>query len=250
MAVDTIKCEAAKQDLRQALAACGGNTKDKHVIGAIENLQAINPAIAPTRSGTLLESNWLLISAPNFPGGEQLADGSYSYTLGRVAFNMFQPTGIKLTIQRVLQPVFLLGNGEQRSHDIIVEFTTIDESLPKLAGTIRNQGICSPLNDTVLQVKFTGGVLAPQQSTNIDQWRAVFSNQQPPTKTSWQEKLQSVIFKLIFGLVPPQGMNPETGEVAFTMERSPKGRLEILYLDEELRITRGEKGTVLVCERQ
>ncbi|MEQ8957811.1 MAG: PAP/fibrillin family protein [Coleofasciculus sp. C2-GNP5-27] len=34
------------------------------------------------------------------------------------------------------------------------------------------------------------------------------------------------------------------------MKRSPKGKLELLYLDEELRITRGEKGTVLVCERQ
>ncbi len=33
------------------------------------------------------------------------------------------------------------------------------------------------------------------------------------------------------------------------MKRSPKGRLEVLYLDEELRITKGEKGTVLVCER-
>jgi hypothetical protein len=32
------------------------------------------------------------------------------------------------------------------------------------------------------------------------------------------------------------------------INRSPKGRLEILYLDNELRITRGEKGTVLVAE--
>lgn len=44
-------------------------------------------------------------------------------------------------------------------------------------------------------------------------------------------------------------MSPETGEVSFTMQRSPKGRLEILYLDDELRITRGEKGTVLVCQK-
>jgi len=34
------------------------------------------------------------------------------------------------------------------------------------------------------------------------------------------------------------------------MKRSPKGKLELLYLDEELRITRGEKGTVVVCEQQ
>jgi hypothetical protein len=34
------------------------------------------------------------------------------------------------------------------------------------------------------------------------------------------------------------------------MTRSPRGNLEILYLDNDLRITKGEKGTVLVCERQ
>ncbi|MDZ8052571.1 MAG: PAP/fibrillin family protein [Aulosira sp. ZfuVER01] len=250
MTVDTRKREAAKQDLRQALAACGGNTKDKHVIGAIENLQILNPTIAPTHSSTLLDGNWLLISASNFPGGEQLPDGSFAYTLGRIAFNMFQPTGLKVVIKRVVQPVFLLGNGEQHSHDIIVEFTTIDESFPKLAGIVRNRGVCSPLNDTVLHVQFTGGTLAPQESTNMADWEAVFGNQQPPSGISWQEKLKSALLRLMFGLVPPQGMNLETGEVSFTMKRSPKRSLEILYLDEELRITCGERETVLVCERQ
>ncbi|MBD2355613.1 fimbrial protein [Tolypothrix sp. FACHB-123] len=249
MAVNTKQCETAKQDLRQALAVCAGNTKEKQVIDAIENLLVLNPTKAPTYSGNLLDGNWLLISEPNFPGGERLEDGSFAYTLGRVAFNMFQPRALKLSIQRVLQPVFLLGNGEQRSHDIIVEFTIIDQGFPHLSGIIRTIGVCSPLDDTVLQVQFTGGSLAPQESTNMAEWQAVFGNQQPATKVGLQAKLKSAIARLMFGLVPPQGMNLETGEVSFSMQRSPKGRLEILYLDEELRITRGEKGTVLVCER-
>lgn len=58
-----------------------------------------------------------------------------------------------------------------------------------------------------------------------------------------------MVLKFMFGLVKPEAMNPKTGEVSFTMKRSPKGHLRVLYLDEELRITRGEKGTVLVCER-
>ncbi|MDP5018672.1 MAG: PAP/fibrillin family protein [Dolichospermum sp.] len=249
MVVDTEKSTAAKTALRQALAACGGNTKDKTVIAAIENLQSLNPTTAPTHSGSLMDSEWLLISAPNFPQGEQLADGRYAYTLSRLAFNMFQPTKLKVVIDRVFQPVFLLGNGEQRTHDIVVEFTTIDESVPQLSGIIRNQGICQPVSDTVLQVQFTGGILKPQSATKMDEWKAVFGEQGKSKKTSWQDSLMSGFLKLMFGLVPPQTMNPETGEVSFVMNRSPKGRLEILYLDEELRITRGEKGTVLVCER-
>ncbi|MFM7372034.1 MAG: fimbrial protein, partial [Sphaerospermopsis kisseleviana] len=103
--VDTEKCTAAKTELRQTLAACGGNTKDKNVIAAIENLQSFNPTTAPAQSGSLMDSEWLLISAPNFPQGELLANGKYAYTLGRLAFNMFQPTKLKLVIDRVLQPV-------------------------------------------------------------------------------------------------------------------------------------------------
>ncbi|SRR5579883_42664 len=250
MAVDIGKCEAAKTALRQALDASGGNTKDKAVIAAIENLQSLNPTIAPAHSGTLLDSRWLLINAPNFPGGEQLPNGKFAYTLGRLAFNMFQPTELKIVIDRVLQPVFLLGNGEQRSHDIIVEFTTIDDRFPKVAGIVHNQGVCYPISNTVLQVRFTGGTLAPQDPKQMDDWKAIFGKQHYPSRQNWKDNLMSAIFKLLFGLVPPQTMNPETGEVSFTMERSPKGRLEILYLDEELRITRGERGTVLVCERQ
>ncbi|MBE9205002.1 fimbrial protein [Nostoc sp. LEGE 06077] len=250
MAVDTRECVEAKLALRQALAACGGNTKDETVIAAIENLRSLNPNPAPTRNGKLLDSNWVLISAPNFPGGERLASGKFAYTLGRLAFNMFQPAKLKVVIDRVSQPVFLLGNGEQRSHDIVVEFTTADENYPQISGVVRNLGVCEPISDTVLQVKFTGGILAPQDSTNMDEWQAVFGQQQQNAKRSLKENLMLGLFRLMFGLVASQTMNSETGEVKFIMERSPKGRLEILYLDEELRITCGEKGTILVSQRQ
>ncbi|MBD2448817.1 fimbrial protein [Nostoc sp. FACHB-152] len=248
MVVDIRESQSAKQALRQALAACGGNTKDEAVIAAIENLCRLNPKAAPTQSA-LQDGKWLLISAPNFPGGEKLPDGRFVYTLGRLAFNMFEPTKLKVNINRVLQSVLLLENGQQRTHDIDVEFTTIDESVGQIKGIVRNLGICQPFNATELQANYTGGILKPHPSTKMADWQAVFRNQQKPSATSWKEKLTSGLLKLMFGLVPAKGMNPETGEITFSMKRSPKGRLAILYLDEELRITRGEKGTVLVCER-
>lgn len=248
MAIEAEKQEAAKAALREALAAYGGDTKNKVVASAVEKLRYLNPTVAPAYSGSLLESEWLLISAPNFPQGKQREDGKFAFTLGRLAFNLFQPVDLKVVIDRVLQPVFSLGNEEQRSHDIIVEFTTVDERLPKLMGVVRNLGVCQPISNTVLQVKFTGGILAPRDTKQMEDWKAVFGEQ--GSSRSWKEKLTSNAFRAIFGLIPPKSMNLETGEVSFTMHRSPKGRLEILYLDEELRITRGERGTILVCERQ
>lgn len=250
MALKSEKQEAAKAALREALAAYGGDTKNEIVAAAIQKLCYLTSTAAPAQGSPLLDGEWLLISAPNFPQGEQREDGKFVFTLGRLAFNMFQPAELKVVIDRVLQPVLPLGNGEERCHDIIVEFTTVDERLPKLAGVVRNIGVCQPISDTVLKVKFTGGILAPQDPKKMDDWKAVFGEQRQRSSKSLKEKLMSSVFRVIFGIVPPKTMNSETGEVSFTIHRPPKGNLEILYLDEELRITRGERGTVLVCERE
>ena len=88
---------------------------------------------------------------------------------------------------------------------------------------------------------------------NLEAWKQIFGNQVPvsgASRTPLKESLTGFFMRLMFGIVPPQGMNPKTGEVMFKMQRSPKAKLQILYLDEELRITKGERGTLLVCDRQ
>jgi len=160
-----------KQALRAALQAHGGDPNQRTVGAAIDRLMKQNPTSAPARQTTLLEGDWLLTSAPSFPNGEMQPDGSYVYTLGRLAFNMFEPRDLKVVINQVSQPVFPIQGTGQHTHDIVVKFTVLDETVPPLQGIVR-------------------------------------------------------------------------------MKRSPKGSLEILYLDEDLRITKGEKGTVLVCEKR
>jgi hypothetical protein len=242
--------EIAKRQLREALTTYKGDTQHPAVVAAIQTLAALNPTPSPARNESLRDGQWLLISAPNFPNREVRSDGKYVYTLGQLAFNMFQPSDLKVAIDRVLQPVLPIGQGQQRTHDIIVEFTTLDNSRPILQGTIYNFGICEPVKDDSLQVRFTGGALAPQSATNLKDWRSQFENQSRSTKTTLKEKGLRLLLGTLFGIIPPHGMDTETGKIAFTMQRSPKGNLTILYLDHELRITRGQKGTVLVCQRQ
>lgn len=240
--------EDLKTALRDRLNTYEGDVKQPDVKDIIEQLCQLNPVVAPTHSKHLESQTWLLISAPSFPQGKKLESGKYAYTLGRLAFNMFEPTDLPLVIDCVQQPVVPLGDGEKRTHDIVVKFTLIDETLPPLKGIVRNLGICYPIDDHILQVKFTGGILAPQEGEDLASWKQLFSTQRSPKK-GLKEKLMSIGLKWLFGLVPPTEMNPTTGELSFEMKRSPKGHLEVLYLDEELRITRGEKGTILVCEQ-
>lgn len=238
----------AKTALRNALSSCKGDTQHTAVATAIEQLVQLNPTSAPARDHALMDGQWLLISAPNFPDRIETADGKYVYTLGRLAFDMFQPNDLKITIDRVLQPVLPTGNGQQRTHHILVEFTTVDPTIPELKGKVYTLGICEPIQDNLLQVQFTGGCLEPQDQQPLPIWQAQFGNQSPPAQRGLKKRLMTSIIQLMFGIVPPSGSD-DKGRIAFKMHRSPKGKLEVLYLDQELRITRGERGTVLVCER-
>lgn len=249
MDVETQDRKAGKTRLREALVACGGDTKHETVAAAIAKLALLNPTAAPARNEALMDGQWLLISAPNFPNGERQADGTYVYTLGRLAFNLFQPTSLKVAIARVLHPIVPVGKGQQRAYDFIVEFTTADQNTPTLQGIVRNFGVCEPTADNILQVQFTGGTLAPQEQTEMEVWQAVFGEQSKPATRGFKEKLMLAVSRMMFGLVPPEGMDRKTGRVSFKMQRSAKGKVEVLYLDEELRITRGNRGTVVVCER-
>ena len=250
MDTDTYTQEIAKATLRDALSTHAGDLQNQAVVAAIETLVPLNPTPSPAYNSTLRDGHWLLINAPNFPGGDRQPDGRMLYTLGRLAFNMFEPKGLKVQIDRVLQPVLPIENSSQHTHDIIVEFTTVDTDYPPLQGIVYNSGVCEPGGEDVIRVQFTGGTLVPQPYTDLQAWTAVFGQQSSHSKTAFKEKMTELVLKVMFGLRAAEGMEPQTGKVTFTMARSPKGKLQILYLDQELRITKGEKGTVLVCERQ
>ncbi|MDJ0568294.1 MAG: PAP/fibrillin family protein [Pleurocapsa sp. MO_192.B19] len=242
----------AKKALFEALKTSGGDTKNEIVVAAIEKLASLNPNSAPIENRRLLEGNWLLINAPNFPGRQSDPQGRCVYTLGRLAFNMFEPVEILVEIERVLQPVFLV-EGNELTHDIVVEFKTIDGNIPELKGIVKNLAICSAKSQDTLQVRFTGGELMPletEEPSKMKEWLKVFGQESQKSQLSLRERIVSVFIKWMFGITKASDIDPQTGKRAFVMKKSPKGILKILYLDDELRITRGNRETVLICQRQ
>ncbi len=250
----TTQREDAKKALFEALKNNNGDTKNETVVAAIERLASLNPESAPTENLDLLKGDWLLINAPNFPNRQQDSQGRYIYTLGRLAFNMFDPVELLVEIERVLQPVFPTGKEDELTQDLVVEFKTIDENFPELKGIIKNLAVCSPKSQDTVQVRFTGGELIPLETddpSKMKQWLTVFgSSDSHKSQLSWRERLTSGFIKWMFGISKASEIDPPTGKRVFTMNKSPKGVLKLLYLDDELRITKGNRGTVLVCQRQ
>lgn len=244
--------ERAKANLYQALKDYNGNTKHQAVADAIARIASLNPTSNSAQDRTLLEGNWLLISAPNFPGRLEDESNRYVYTLGRLAFNKFQPVNLRVVLERVSQPVFATETENEYSHDIVVEFKIIDKDFPELKGIVKNLAVCSPVDEDTVQVKFTGAELTPladRDPEQIAQWLEIFGNKEQVAQIPWLDRLKLWFVQTMFGIGKVSAINPKTGKQFFEIDKSPKGKLKLLYLDEELRITKGNRETVLVCQR-
>lgn len=55
--------------------------------------------------------------------------------------------------------------------------------------------------------------------------------------------------KRMMGLERPTGMASGTGVMSYSMSKAPKGWLDVMFLDDEWRITRGNRGSIVVAER-
>ncbi len=245
--------EQAKADLIKALAKHHGDTKNEMVLEAISQLASLNPTPRPVENQELLQGNWLLINAPNFPDRLEDEANRYVYTLGRLAFNKFEPVNLRVALERVSQPVFATAKENEYTHDIVVEFKIIEPGFPELKGIVKNLAVCTPVDQHTVQVKFTGGELMPldnQDPEQRKQWLEIFGNSQKISQISLLDRLKFWFVQTMFGMSKVSVIDSVKGIKYFEIKKSPRGLLKLIYLDDELRITKGNRETVLVCKRQ
>ena len=56
------------------------------------------------------------------------------------------------------------------------------------------------------------------------------------------------LMKRLMGLERPTGLDGD-GVMAYQMTKAPEGYLDVMYLDDEWRITKGNRGSIVVAER-
>ena len=98
---------------------------------------------------------------------------------------------------------------------------------------------------------FTGGRIEPNNDpTDILAWKRLFTLHPPKHTFGEQAKLLAV--KLLMGANVPQGM-AEDGSMEYSFTRPIGGHglayVDVVYLDETLRIVRGHRGTIFVFSR-
>ena len=147
---------------------------------------------------------------------------------------MFTPVELECTIAgSLLNPV-----SEELGYDVVVPIRIAGAENSTLTAELVNSATCAPTTDDRFSVSFTGGILR-QTAGGREAWEATFG--ETPVKT-----IKSRLVDLVLGLKHSRA----DGTMRYTMKRSPEGYLDVCYLDDDFRITKGNKGSLVIAERQ
>lgn len=267
------KCKAK---LLKALSAVDGDTTCSRVREAVDELQEVYKSTGTDarkeQQEQCLDGVWLTMSKPNYPEclGTNEA-GEYMYTLGRMSFDMFRPTSLKCSIQGVFNPVFATDvipedvprslrkevqerQSVLRTYNIVTAFTIVaeDSKAPPVKGVMTTYSYMLPDPDEPnrLTVFFTGGLLEPNDETDKDQWNGVFGSDAP--KRYVTERVRVLAAKVLLGAAVPDKLEDD-GSMSFYLKRPIGGHgrtfVDVLYLDDTLRVMRGQTGSLYVFSR-
>ncbi|CAN0543851.1 unnamed protein product, partial [Ectocarpus sp. 12 AP-2014] len=176
-------------------------------------------------------------------------------TLGRLVFNIFEPVNLPVLIVSIKN---IIGDRPENAdpayesnYAISTRWVARDGS--GLRGRVEISGTCweDPSIPERVLVRFSKGSIEPDEGQDLDAWRKVIGN----PRRNPSEGIETPLFsyfrrpQVVFGFQGPADDLGPRGELSYEMKRSPQGYLDIIYLDEEMRVTRGQQGALVVVDR-
>lgn len=254
-----------KARVKSLLAQHNGCTKNPDVVQAIEDLSALNPTDDAANSALFI-GEFHALTSPNFPGRISSNKGQedlVQYTLGRLSFNIFQPQQLICTLRTIRNPVKLNppieGDGKKVwSYPLILDISIHSPLGEDLPATLENEATCYEHAERKgrVMVSFSGGTLTPTEEvamnpSKLKMWAQTFEGAytKADEERSYIGRIFQYIGQLLLGLTLPTDHSLLKNRVHFDLKRSPVGHLDVLFLDEDLRITKGNRGTLVVVER-
>ena len=250
-----------------------------------QDLLSSIPGVCTTNS---IDGMWLTLSKPNFFGKLGTNDnGDPMYTLGRMSFDMFSPTNLVCSLQGNFNRVEIVSGDERKSmldavpkklreevesgktilrtYHVVTAFTI--ESSMAAYPTAPNKDVIRPIKGIMTtygyslpdpntpnrhSIWFTGGRIEPNNDvSDVLRWKKFFTIH--PPKHSFGEKAKLLAVKLLMGATIPEEINPEDGSMNYVFTRPLGGHgmayVDVIYLDDSLRIVRGHRGTTFVFSR-
>ena len=195
----------------------------------------------------------------DFKGTTRTDDG-LECTLGRLAFNIFEPVKMPILITSIENNLGPrpedASSVDESPYEIVTHFVARDGS--GLRGVTAIKGVVAedPSDSKRLVIKFSTGTIEPEDGQDLDSWNKVIGVKDATDKESigplsWVKgKATGLMLKLVLGFRGPADELGSRGELSYEMRRSPSATLDVIYIDDEMRVTRGNKGAVVVATRQ
>lgn len=258
-----------KAHLLEVLKEANYDTTKDEVVTAVNTLSTLwkedetakEFSKSPARSPSFL-GDWRILSGPNFPNRIVNEDkDTFQYTLGRISFNMFQPKKLVVTICHPENGVLnVVKKSDQLSHleyEDVSTYNVINNIIIHTAGgdlpaELLVEGHCFPETDTRRKVGFTSGTLRKHASIDENEtlqklWDDTFQDayaKADQERGYLESSLQWVMKKMM------KMTFPTDESMRYEMNRVIYGYLDVLFLDEDLRITKGNRGSIVIMTRE
>lgn len=262
---ESFSVDLQKIKLRSLLDEHNGSTRHPDVASTINRLSELFNPTQHCSQLPLFLGTFVALTLPNFPGRIKPIAGEEDlaqYTLGRISFNIFQPRKLICTLKGVHNQLITQeteGRMDQKtfSYNFILDLV-IHSPEGDLSAIMVNEAYCyeNPHKNDRMMVTFTGGRLLPSDEVKNDvfklkAWFKTFEGayRKADEERTLIDRCFQFLIKLLLGLSLPNDDSMSSLNYHFNMRRSPTGYFDVLYLDEDIRITRGNNGTIVVQER-
>lgn len=266
----------AKDALKRLLIEHKGDGKHEKVKEALDNLIELatkergDGEWEPAQDMELNLGRWRSVTDHPFPGKlPDHGDGKTRWTLGRMSFGMFAPTKAVCVIEDIINVVEPVGEKEEGddenaaswkctyTNDVSIVIETPTVNIPT---KLVNNGVCYPQSSIRMGVEFSSGTLQPafdmskpENESLAAAWKEMFDG--AIAKEAEQKSYLAAIgswaigkmLHMMMGLEPPVDTSEFTQ--TYQIRRPYVGWVDTLYIDHNLRVTRGNKGTLVVVER-
>lgn len=211
-----------KDQLLSTIAASNG-TISENSMALISSLEKLNPNPDLRLASHLYNGCFESISG-SFKGtgkpGEAQKIVEKTVTLGRVTFNAFKPTDIEIQLKQSYNHVGIEG---EDAYNLLIQFSVSSDGIPPMEGMFINRAVYSISDSTRMDVRFESSAMVPlNPQRDLESWLKLFKDANP----NMDEEGSATV------ALPPA-----------------KGFLDYIYLDDDLRITRGNRGAIVVVKR-
>ncbi|CAM9657100.1 unnamed protein product [Chrysoparadoxa australica] len=162
------------------------------------------------------------------------------------------PKDLVVQFEYTVNEIGELNSEGRRTYALITPFETV--AMDGQPGGVKGEAYAEGeyWSDTEVErryrIIFNGGGMRPAEGQDLRVWRTLFEEERKGLRV--RDRVRGLLLRLMMGYNEKDELKMDANGVkSYEFKRSPLGFFDILYQDEDMRISKGNRGTVTVVQR-